>query len=83
MYRVVLRKKAHKQLGKIPEPFRSRLFKAIDSLRSDPFRGKKMEGEFEGCHCINIKPYRIIYIIERKNVTVYVVKVGHRQGVYK
>lgn len=83
MYRIVLRKKARKQLDRISEPFHSRLCRAIDSLSSDPFRGKKMGGEFEGCRCISIKPYRIIYIIERKSVTVYVVKVGHRQGVYK
>jgi mRNA interferase RelE/StbE len=83
MFRIVLRRKAQKELDRIPEPFRGRLYGAIDSLRTDPFRGKKLEGEFEGCHCLSIKPYRIIYIIEKKEVTVYVVKIGHRQGIYK
>lgn len=83
MYRVVLRRKAHKQFEKIPEPFHSRLWMAIDLLRTDPFRGKKMEGEFEGCRCISIKPYRVIYLVEKKEVTVYIVKIGHRQGIYK
>jgi mRNA interferase RelE/StbE len=82
-YRIVVRSKAQKQLRKIPETFRLRIFRAIDSLRENPLIGKKLEGEFEGCHCISIKPYRVIYIIEKKTITVTILKIGHRQGMYK
>ena len=83
MYRIVFRRRTEKQLRKIPARDRERILEAISSLGLDPFQGKKLEGDFDGFFAIRIWPYRVIYAIDRKIVTVTIVRVGHRQGVYK
>ncbi len=69
-------------MEKFPPKDQKRLTEAIISLRDDPFRGKKLLGEYDGKWVIRVWPYRIIYEIEKKTVTVFVENVGHRQGVY-
>ena len=44
--------------------------------------GKKLKGELAGQYSLAIKPYRIVYTVEKKVVTVTVLHIGHRQGVY-
>lgn len=41
-----------------------------------------MRGDYRGAYALRVWPYRIIYRIEKKRVTVYVLANGHRQGVY-
>lgn len=81
-YQIQVQKSAKKQLDKIPVQYRNKLEKAIDSLATDPFQGKKLEGELKGQYSIRVWPYRIIYQIYKKELIVLVIEVGHRQGVY-
>ena len=62
---------------------RRRINAAIDMLRENPFAGKKLQGEHEGTWSLRVWPYRIIYVIQRDIITVTVLRVGHRQGVYQ
>ena len=62
---------------------RRRVDATIDVLRENPFAGKRLEGEFEGTWSLRVWPYRILYTIHQEIVTVTVLRVGHRQGVYK
>ncbi|MBP9850444.1 MAG: type II toxin-antitoxin system RelE/ParE family toxin, partial [Candidatus Peribacteraceae bacterium] len=36
-----------------------------------------------GKYTLRVWPYRIIYKFEKQQLTVYVLEIGHRQGVYK
>ena len=83
MYSIVLRSKAQKQYGHLPEKDRARVLEALHGLREDPFAGKKLRGDLLGCYAIRVWPYRIIYIIEKNIITVTVLAIGHRRDVYE
>ncbi len=83
MYRVFVVRSAQKQVEKFPKKDQKRIVQAIISLSSDPWKGKKLEGEQKGKWSIRVWPYRIIYTIEKDIVTVTVLRIGHRKDVYK
>ncbi len=83
MFTVVITKRAMKQLERIPASHRDDLRRALTSLASSPFSGKKLEGLFEGRYSLRVWPYRIIYSLQKKMLLVTVIAIGHRQGVYK
>ena len=83
MFTVVLTKKAHKQYDKLSNKDRERAAIAIDELEHNPFAGKKLEGDHTGLWSVRVWPYRILYSIQKEIITVTVVAIGHRQGIYK
>lgn len=83
MYQVILERKAHKELQRLGKKEQKRIQRAIDYLAVDPLTGKKMKGEYEGQYTLRVWPYRIIYKIKKKTVTVFVLAIGHRQGIYR
>lgn len=82
MYRVILIPKAEKQLEKLERRYQERITAALLKLKEHPFSGKKLEGELEGGRAIRVWPYRIIYTVDKKIITVTVVAIGHRKDVY-
>jgi len=83
MYLLHVKKKALKEIAALPHKEQARIILAMDNLREDPFVGKKLRGEFDGAWSLRVWPYRIMYTISQKTVTVTVLRVGHRQGVYR
>ena len=83
MYFVVIKKKAEKEIAALPNKEQDRILAAFDVLRENPFVGKKLEGEYAGAWSLRVWPYRIMYTIHKEIVTVTVLRVGHRQSVYK
>lgn len=83
MYRVEVKKKAKKEIAALPKKEQQRVVAAFDVLRENPFAGKKMQGEYEGAWSLRVWLYRILYTIHHEIVTVTVLRVGHRQDVYK
>lgn len=83
MYTVIIQKKARKQYNTLMEQDRVRVVRALQSLREDPLHGKKLEGDLDGYYAIRVWPYRVVYTIEQKIVTVTVVAIGHRKDVYR
>lgn len=82
MYVVIVNKRAKKEIRRLPAKDQLRVLDAFDLLRSNPFEGKRLEGEYEGARSLRVWPYRILYTIQSATVTVTVLRVGHRQGVY-
>lgn len=82
MYRLVIDKYAQKQLGKIPPPHFNRITKAIYSLADNPrpHGYKKLTGR--PGYRIRIGDYRVIYKIEDKILTVFVIDIGNRKDIY-
>lgn len=62
-----------------------RIREKIDSLAETPKppAAKALSGSSKRYVRLRIGDYRIIYRIDRKNLTVLVVKVGHRRDVYR
>lgn len=83
MFLVQYTHRALKSLNKIPIVWRKRISKAIDGLRLEPFQGKKLKGELEGSFSLRVWPYRIIYLVNKKQITIIIMDIGHRQNVYK
>ncbi len=82
MYQLVIDCYAQKQLGKIPPPHFNRIVKEINGLSNNPRPSgcKKLKGR--PGYRIRIGDYRVIYNIEDKILTVFVIEIGHRKNIY-
>ena len=83
MYKVLIKRKAEKELNNIPDLFRERIKKGLYLLQTDPFMGKHLLGKLKGFYSLKIWPYRIIYTIYKKDLVVFVISIAHRQNAYK
>ncbi|KKW38411.1 hypothetical protein A2454_05715 [Candidatus Peribacteria bacterium RIFOXYC2_FULL_55_14] len=83
MYTIELTKKAEKSLESLRKRDQQRVMAGIESLREDPFIGKKLQGPLEGLRSLRVWPFRIIYSVNKKVVMVTVVAIGNRKDVYK
>ncbi|MEI2737866.1 MAG: type II toxin-antitoxin system RelE/ParE family toxin [Chitinophagaceae bacterium] len=83
MYQVVIDRYAQKQLDKISAPHFNRIIKAIHDLAASPRPPgyKKLTGR--PGYRIRIGDYRVIYKIEDKVLTVFVIDIGHRKNIYE
>ncbi len=82
MYQLVIDRYAQKQLGKIPPPHFNRIIKAINELATNPrpLGYRKLTGR--PAYRIRIGDYRVIYNIEDRILTVFVIDIGHRKDIY-
>jgi addiction module RelE/StbE family toxin len=80
---VLLKRKAEKELNKLPGLFKDRIVKALFQLQQDPFLGKSLLGKLHGFYSLRVWPYRIIYTIYKRDLVVFVVAIAHRQNAYK
>lgn len=81
-HRVVVPKKAQRELEKIHNIYRPKILAALTALASDPYRGKKLHGEHAGKWSYHVWPYRILYHIKNRTCIVLVVRIGHRKDIY-
>jgi mRNA interferase RelE/StbE len=81
-YTLIIDRFAQKQLDKIPPPHFNRIIKAIYSLQRNPRpQGyKKLTGRMG--YRIRVGDYRVIYLIEDRDVKVFVIDIGHRKEIY-
>ena len=73
-----IKPKARKNLDKIMGSYHSRLIVALDEIVANPFSGKALSGDRKGQYSVRVWPYRIIYIIKKKELIILVVEVDHR-----
>ena len=83
MYRVFLSRIAEKDLEKVDKENKPRIFAALFDLRKDQHFGKKLEGKFCECYFLGVGQYLIVYKIYRTQLTILIIRIGPRQGVYK
>jgi mRNA interferase RelE/StbE len=83
MYALEIKAKAQKQLETLPKKDQRRVLDAFDLLRENPTAGKQLEGKYKGLRSLRLWPYRIIYAVDHRIITVTVVKIGHRKDVYR
>ena len=83
-YRVFIKPSAVREIEAIAETKqRRRIVARIEALGDDPRPPgcEKLTGR--GQYRVRQGAYRIVYAIEDDRLVVYVVKVGHRSGVYR
>ncbi len=83
MYNVEIAPAALKFIERLEKNITDRIVRTVDSLKADPFIGKKLLGELAGFRSLRVGQYRIIYIIIEKKVLIQVVKIAHRREVYR
>ena len=83
MYQIVLSRSAEKDLNKIDKKFKPHIFAALFDLRKNPYLGKRLKGRFQNYYSLRVGIYRIIYKIYKRELNILVIRIGHRQGVYR
>jgi mRNA interferase RelE/StbE len=84
MYKVVLSKKAEKQLDDIPNPYYWSIRERLKKLQYNPRPGgfRKLAG-YQDLYRIRISHYRIIYSIYDDVLKVEVINIDHRKQIYR
>lgn len=81
--RVELTDKAKKQIAKLPKKEQKKIIKKLIVIGTYPFSGKALSGELSAQYSFRAWPYRIFYLIDKKNKQVLVFNIEHRQRAYK
>ena len=82
-HRILYTSEARKTLKKLDASVRGFIRKAVESLASNPERGKPLTHDLAGLRSLRASDYRIIYRIRGGELLVLVLAVGHRRDVYK
>ena len=82
-YKVLISQSAHKEIKKIQPKDSKRIYLVLTKLAENPFIGKKLDGKLKEQYSVRVWPYRILYEIESKKVTVLILRVKHRKDIYK
>lgn len=81
--KLLLSKKAIKELDKIPNPLAQKIYQDLIKLKEDPYPhgSKKLVGKNN--YRIRIGTYRAVYSIDKGAKAVIILKVKHRREVYR
>jgi mRNA interferase RelE/StbE len=84
MWEIVYKKSVRKDLKNLSTEVQYIIRRAIEEkLMTDPVRyGVPLRRDLKGLMKLRVGDYRNIYSVERKQVVVYVIKIGHRKEVY-
>ena len=83
-YRLLIKPYAVKEIEKVPrKKDRQRIVRRIGELAQDPRPPgcRKLSGEDR--YRIRLGEYRVVYAVQDEDLTVHVVKIGHRRDVYR
>lgn len=80
---LITQQSAKKNLRKLPLHIHQKIIRVLDKIKENPLTGIKLHGELSGCYKFRVGDYRIVYKFDKKTSIVEVVKVEHRQGVYR
>jgi mRNA interferase RelE/StbE len=82
-YEIFFRESVWKELKKVPKADLKKILSRIEQLGNDPrpMGCEKLTGH--ELYRIRQGNYRIVYSIQDNELTVWVVKVGHRKDVYR
>jgi mRNA interferase RelE/StbE len=88
MWQVIFEKKAEKQFNALDSQVKKRIAKLIDErliTANDPRElGKPLVGKSFGNHIrFRVGDYRLICDIQDQEITVLVLRIGHRKEVYR
>ena len=81
-YSLLFKQGAVKNIQKLSQKDRQKISTILESLKSDPFSGKQLAGEYKHFYSVRAWPYRIIYTIVKKELLVLIIDVAHRKDAY-
>ena len=83
MYRIDLRRRAQKELDKLPRSDFKAVIEAIKNLAQTPRPPGMEKVKTTGLWRIRQGDYRIVYAIDDKESLITIVRVGHRREIYR
>jgi len=83
IYSVSIKQSVLKSLKNIAHEDRLRIIEAIEQLKTNPAAGGVLKGEYSGLRRIRIGSYRVVYEVHDEQLTVLVIRIGHRREVYR
>lgn len=83
-YKIQLKRSVVKTLKSLSQKEIRKIGKKIDCLEQNPIPkdSKKIKGE-KALYRVRVGDYRILYFFQNVNLTVLVIRVGHRKDIYK
>jgi mRNA interferase RelE/StbE len=82
-YEISIKKSAVKELEDIPKKELQKIIKKIKTLSSDPRLQGSQKLSHREQYRIRQGDYRIIYSVQDDDLTVHIIKVGHRREIYR
>ena len=82
-YSIQYTREAKKKIEKLDPSILVIIKKAIESLSSNPYKGKPLSYELAGLRSLRTTDYRIVYRIKEERLIIIVISVGHRKEIYK
>lgn len=82
-YNINYTKEAKKKIEKLDPSIKSIIKNSIESLLSNPFKGKPLSYELAGLYSLRTSDYRIIYRVKEEKLIIIVISVGYRKEIYK
>lgn len=78
-----LAQSADKSLSKLLKNIQSKIISSFDRIKQNPISGIKLHGELKNYYKFRVGDYRIVYRFNPKESLIQIVKIEHRQGVYR
>ncbi len=76
-------KSIRKQLKKLPLHINEKVLKVFSVIQANPLSGIRLHGDLKNYYKFRVGDYRIIYKFDNKLSIIKILKVEHRQGVYR
>ena len=84
LYHIVFTRTATKDYESIRDKkLLKRINTILEDLKTDPFLGKPLHGDFADCRSIRTFSFRLIYRIEKHDVVITVLRIQHRRESYR
>lgn len=82
-YTVRLKPSAERALSKLARDVQARILDKLDKLAENPFPSGVEKMHDEPGYRVRVGDYRIVYDVLHHEVTVFVIRIGHRREVYR
>jgi mRNA interferase RelE/StbE len=82
-YAIKYTKEAKDRIQDLDPSLKPVVQRAIESLRTNPLRGKPLSHQLAGLRSLRTSDYRIIYRIRDLELIIIAITVGHRRDVYR
>lgn len=83
MHKLVLSRDAAKTLEKLAPQMSRRIITALEIVRANPLKGKRLRGELEGLFSLRVGDMRAVYEVDHKQRVIVVHAIGPRGDIYK
>lgn len=82
-WKIEYNKEAVRNLDKISNSEKNKIFKEIEALKENPDLGKQLVGPLKGLRSLRIGNYRVIYKKDLQIITIIILAIGHRKNIYR